>query len=297
MAPVKRPISLSVGEVQTRYGDERTLEMARRAGFDAVDMDVMCYGRGQLPDVYHMPEDQFEEYFTRIRRRAEQLGLAIAHTHNIMSAYRPNDAAYNKELLMRCKKGIQASRLLGCRYTVTHCINSYRWGDETPPEVMHRENQRMFADFLDVIEQNNVCAALESFGRSTDDHCDCFGDARRMLQEYESLPTRHKAFCLDSGHTHTVASMGQPTVPEFIRLFGSRIRLVHLHDNDGLLDQHLIPGQGTINWPEVFDALEEIGYQGYFNYEIILRWFGQSIPQAIEFLGSYLRDFTDRRGR
>lgn len=293
---MKRPISLSVMELQTRFGDEKMLEIASRAGFDGVDMDVMNYGSGCLPDVYHMPQEQLEEYFDGIRRCAERLGIAIAQTHNIMSAYRPNDEAYNRDLLLRARKGIEATRLLGCRYTVTHCINSFRWGDETPPEVMHRENQRMFADILDAIEQNGVCATLESFGRSTQDHCDCFGDAQRMLAEYESLPTQHKAFCVDTGHTHTVASMGQPSAADFIRLFGSRVKILHLNDNDGLLDQHLIPGQGTIDWPDVFDALEEIGYEGYYNYELHLH-FGDSQTEAVRFLGAYLREFTDRRGR
>ena len=161
---MRKPISLSVVSLQLRYGDLKMLEIAKRAGFDAVDMDVMSYGHGKLPDVYRMPQGEFEEYFDGVKRYAAQLGIGIAHTHNIMSAYRPNDEAYNRDLLARCKRGIEATRLLGCRYTVTHCINSYRWGEDTPPEVMHRENQRMFADFLDVIEANGVYATLESFG-------------------------------------------------------------------------------------------------------------------------------------
>ncbi len=293
---MRKPISLSVVSLQLRYGDLKMLEIAKRAGFDAVDMDVMSYGHGKLPDVYRMPQGEFEEYFDGVKRYAAQLGIGIAHTHNIMSAYRPNDEAYNRDLLARCKRGIEATRLLGCRYTVTHCINSYRWGEDTPPEVMHRENQRMFADFLDVIEANGVYATLESFGRSSAGVCDCFGDARRMLAEYESLPTEHKAFCLDAGHTHTATALGQPTVPEFIRLFGSRIKMLHLHDNDGMLDQHLIPRQGTIDWPAVFDALDEIGYEEYYNYECNL-YFGESTDRAALFLGPYLREFTDKRGR
>ena len=121
---MRKPISLSVVSLQLRYGDLKMLEIAKRAGFDAVDMDVMSYGHGKLPDVYRMPQGEFEEYFDGVKRYAAQLGIGIAHTHNIMSAYRPNDEAYNRDLLARCKRGIEATRLLGCRYTVTHCINS-----------------------------------------------------------------------------------------------------------------------------------------------------------------------------
>ena len=108
---MRKPISLSVVSLQLRYGDLKMLEIAKRAGFDAVDMDVMSYGHGKLPDVYRMPQGEFEEYFDGVKRYAAQLGIGIAHTHNIMSAYRP----MTRPITAICWRGASAaSRRRGC---------------------------------------------------------------------------------------------------------------------------------------------------------------------------------------
>jgi len=56
--------------------------------------------------------------------------------------------------------------------------------------------------------------------------------------------------CLDLGHAHISQS-----VPAAIETLGERIRSVHIHDNHGFKDEHLWPGDGTIDWPAVAKAL------------------------------------------
>ncbi len=72
----------------------------------------------------------------------------------------------------------------------------------------------------------------------------------------EILETGHLdriGVCLDLGHAHLTVG-----VPEAIATLGTRIIQVHAHDNHGLKDEHLFPGDGTIDWPatsEAFNAL------------------------------------------
>jgi sugar phosphate isomerase/epimerase len=56
--------------------------------------------------------------------------------------------------------------------------------------------------------------------------------------------------CLDVGHAH----IGDGVTAALAEL-KDRIRSSHLHDNKGDRDAHLWPGDGTINWDEVFDGL------------------------------------------
>ena len=54
-----------------------------------------------------------------------------------------------------------------------------------------------------------------------------------------------------------------------IREAGPLLQALHLHDNDGSGDQHLMPyGAGKIDWKDVFSALKEVGYRGLYNWEI-----------------------------
>jgi len=53
----------------------------------------------------------------------------------------------------------------------------------------------------------------------------------------------HIGVCLDLGHAH--ATVG---VADAITTLGRRISEVHVHDNHGFKDEHLWPGDGTIDW-------------------------------------------------
>lgn len=297
---MSRLISLSSWAHQHHYGDIAALEMISAAGFDGVDFTVVGYGAGKKPDLYAMSDDEFTEYFTSVKKRADELGLAIQQTHNLVYAYTP-DEERNKKLLKDCELGLKANAILGSPVTVIHSIGSGAWGYEScPDEEMHRQNQRMYNDIIPVAEKYGITIALESFGsiKKPDGTMgyDTFADPVKMRHELDSLKTDNKCFCLDSGHTHAATSGGYMSVPEYIRYFGERIKILHLHDNDGIYDQHLYPTQGTIKWGEVFDALDEIGYNGYYNYEVSIK-FGRYLKEATDLLGKFLRDFTDRCGR
>ena len=105
---------------------------------------------------------------------------------------------------------------------------------------------------------------------------------------------------MDTGHTNDAIGGGFLSVPNFIRMFGKRIKVLHLHDNNGTYDQHLPPlmgDPGAVNWPDVFDALDEINYKGVYNFELQLVRYYYALPEAIQFLGKFLRRFVDDRGR
>lgn len=59
--------------------------------------------------------------------------------------------------------------------------------------------------------------------------------------------------CLDLGHAHMTVG-----IPEAIATLGERIATVHVHDNHGMKDEHLWPGDGTIDWPATTTALKAL---------------------------------------
>ncbi len=68
------------------------------------------------------------------------------------------------------------------------------------------------------------------------------------------LPANIK-MCIDTGHTHL---FGIQTTAELIERFAPHISHFHIHDNHGKTDEHLIPGEGTIDWPAVHNALQNV---------------------------------------
>lgn len=59
--------------------------------------------------------------------------------------------------------------------------------------------------------------------------------------------------CLDLGHAHITVG-----VNEAIAVLGNRIVSIHVHDNHGIKDEHLWPGDGTIGWPRAAEALKSL---------------------------------------
>jgi len=58
---------------------------------------------------------------------------------------------------------------------------------------------------------------------------------------------------LDTGHAY----LNGWDMPEVVQRLGLRLEAVHLHDNLGVLDDHLPIGRGSIDWSPVFSAIRK----------------------------------------
>lgn len=71
--------------------------------------------------------------------------------------------------------------------------------------------------------------------------------------------------CLDTGHLN----LHDKDQRNFILKAGKRLKALHIADNEGERDQHMMPyGRGNIDFDQVVKALREVDYEGLFNLEI-----------------------------
>lgn len=290
-----KKIGISCAGVLKRYGFERGLEICKESGFDAVDISLEGYYPGD--EIYGGSEDAFVSHFAGIRQKAEALELEISQTHGRCVTYFQDDAEHNEQIRQVTEKDLKASSVLGSPSCVVHFINSTRWGKQ-PAEVMRSASAHMFDDFVPYAEKYKVNIAMETFGAARVKGTrirDFFADPTEFRQQFERLNTNYKTICVDTGHTHEAESFWVPAPEEMIRILGKDISILHLHDNSGHWDDHLLPGMGNINWPAVFEALEAIGYSGVYNFELALR-FGNMTEEFVRFAGKYLRSFVDCNG-
>ena len=71
-------------------------------------------------------------------------------------------------------------------------------------------------------------------------------------------------FCFDTGH----ANLAQVNQPAAIQQIGSRLKALHINDNRGEKDDHLLPYLGYVEWTPLLKSLADVNYQGDFTYEI-----------------------------
>ncbi|MBT3297094.1 MAG: sugar phosphate isomerase/epimerase [Verrucomicrobia bacterium] len=71
--------------------------------------------------------------------------------------------------------------------------------------------------------------------------------------------------CMDTGHLNLTGGHWRA----FAEWSGDRLKALHIADNMGETDNHILPyGLGTIKWEGFAETLRSIGYEGLFNFEV-----------------------------
>lgn len=97
---------------------------------------------------------------------------------------------------------------------------------------------------------------------------------------------------LDIGHLHC---QGEGPIPEVIRRWGPRLVNVHLEDMRRGVHEHLMFGEGEIDFPPVLQALAEVGYQGGVHVELSRH--SHEGPEAARRACEFLRRITEKVGK
>jgi sugar phosphate isomerase/epimerase len=79
----------------------------------------------------------------------------------------------------------------------------------------------------------------------------------------EDVDADNLGICLDFGHAHM-----EGDVLDAIETVSEHLVTTHVHDNRGKTDDHLVPFDGTIDWPSALTAVQKIGYEGALVLEL-----------------------------
>ena len=84
--------------------------------------------------------------------------------------------------------------------------------------------------------------------------------------EIEDLISAHPNLrvCFDTNHLLSEKD------EDFVKKLGSKIITTHISDYDMVDEKHWLPGEGLIDWASLKSALEEVGYNGPWLYELRL---------------------------
>jgi len=301
---MKRKVSLAIGHFQNKYGDYEALDIAKKLGLDAVDFETVG-GRWDYRNpksVYSGTDEEIAEYFTKLRRHADELGLEIGQTHGRITGFR-DDPEEDDALIRNARLDCLAAGILGAPYVIIHSVTTIYMGADADPKRMHALNYDMFRRIVPFARQYGVKIASETFGDATGRGCcDFFGNINEFLISYNKVCgtedfAEYMSVCVDTGHSNKATRYNSnPSSADVIRMLGKNITTLHLNDNDTLTDQHKLPMTGTLNWNDIFDALDEVGYSGNYNMELNLRHFGEDFAyETAEFAVKLMRFMLRRR--
>ncbi len=141
--------------------------------------------------------------------------------------------------------------------------------DDFSPEQRFERWVQVLTKLSDHLRGTEMSIALENAGGYN-------YSAESLLALIDAVGSDHLGICLDTGHLNLSRSGKAPhygkveyTQSEFIRRAGERLIALHIADNDGTYDQHMMPfGRGNVNFTDVMRGLREVNYSHLFNLEI-----------------------------
>lgn len=176
--------------------------------------------------------------------------------------------------------GIEAAAALGARQMVIHSpfniwTHHHKHAGYGGDAAIAESVRTLLEPALKLGESHGVTMVVENTR-------DARAEDRRALAEYIGSPAL--AVSLDTGHANIACNiLGSQPVDYFVRDAGNLLRHVHLQDNDAQADRHWAPGDGTIIWHAVFQALSELESAPHLVLELRHH---QDIPKGF----GYLRD-------
>lgn len=230
-----------------------SLRYIREAGFRYAD-----YSFGS--DYSHRMgafSENCEAYYDEINRVTEELGIRLVQAHSPMGSPLADDGGRFIADTVRC---VDACGAWGIPNLVVH--SGYTPG-LTVEETL-AANKRFFAPILERAERYGVNILVENFNRMCVPGLYWIDNATDLLRLIELVdhPLFHAVW--DAGH----ANMQETPQDEELRLLGGHVRALHIQDNRGDTDSHLLPFLGTMSLDAVMNGLRDIGYSGYFTFEV-----------------------------
>ncbi len=275
-------ISTTTEDLLRVFPPEETFSLLKRSGFSHGD-----YGFHIIPqDSDFWQDGNWRKEGEKIRAAAEQAQISLNYAHAPFPTFLPDREA-QKRMEDTILKSIEAAGIMGCNYVVIHPQVHEEMEYQSHQREIFEANVAFYRSLGKTAKENHVILAAENLFRYNSEEkryqpsfcSDCHELARLVDELGEGY-----AACLDTGH----AVLNGVAPADAARILGDRLKVLHVHDNDGLLDLHTIPYLGITQWKDFCKALKEIRYQEVFSFEAFAygyRFPKELLPHAIEFLG------------
>lgn len=231
------------------------VEYFHRVGFEGIDYDLEAVTDCMSPD-------NWEKTLGEVANLAAKYGIRMDFGH--LPFLKKNDKRakdyYGLDSVF--KWAIKAAGFAGIKNAVIHPIGTSIPYSELDPEVCFKENIDFLTPYVELAEKCGVKLAIENMRSPLEAE-----GKHRYGSTAEEIARMADYFgvgnCWDFGHANT------SKVDQYSSLvyLGKRLTVLHVNDNHGDLDEHLLPFFGTVNWVKAMKGLKESGFDGCLNYE------------------------------
>ncbi len=281
-------LSCSACHVMRALGETEGLALLKRAGFGGVDYGMHAF---PLSDArYTEAEPDFRARYSRLNSFMHDIGLAVCQFHTIYPTY--VGRADEDDFRFTCvRRGIIAAGQLHSRFAVVHPRIPAVPLSPAARAAAWALNRPFYGALAALARDCGVQIAVENMYQGDDGaYVPSVVSTAEDMREYidrlnEDAGEERFVACLDTGHAHLL----RMDVARFACDLGSRLRLMHAHDNNREGDRHDAPWQGSIDWTAYAHALAAISYGGWISLETD-GYIRHQPPDNVEAAARVLRD-------
>lgn len=258
---------------------EFCIDVLADAGYRVLDMNFCVAMNPDSP----MRTDHWQDYVEQIHERAKMRGIVFRQSHlpyyDIERFRGTEHAAMMEQLIAR---SIVGSSMLGVRWAVTHPFTLSALAENSA--ACCKANLEYFRPHVALAAKYGLGIALETDFDLPEQkiYCSKISELIELCDAFED--PEHVGICYDFGHAN-LQHDGETHRMKLNRI-GKRLQAVHVQDNHGTEDEHLLPFFGSIDWQDAMSGLADIHYPGDLTFEI--QEFGRCMPADMKHLNAEL---------
>ncbi len=229
--------------------------VVRRTGFSCVDFSLNRYLRNsniyksEINHFFSQSIQELEMHFSSHKLAAEREQIFINQMHMPYPIYMPNGSnelnGYLREVV--APKSLAVCAFFGCPYIVLHGYKTVQYvGSE---EKEWDQTERLINFLAPMAKEMGITLCIENLYSNVGGHIvggSCC-NAAKLTERIDRINEKYHAevlgFCFDTGHANLVGI----DFENFMTKLGHRLKVLHIHDNDGKGDLHQIPFTFTLN--------------------------------------------------
>ena len=267
------------GIIESGVDIHEGFQLIRDAGFTKVDFNLDNFLKnsdiysGKINSFFDVEIEKLIPYFEKYKEAMDAAGLSASQMHAPYPVRVPNKEKVS-EYMESCviPKSIVIAKTLGVPWVVVHPFKmQYTHGINRE----NTDNLEYFKVLIPLLKEQGVKICFENLYE---------GKANRMVEGVCANPLQANwlvdtlnaeageelfGMCLDTGHLQLVKRDSY----EYIMAIQNRLKILHLHENDGISDVHEMPftfgdaNRRGLDWEGIAEALALIDYDGTLSFE------------------------------
>lgn len=283
------------------------------AGFSCADFSLNAYlpnsniYQARLNLFFNRSIQELEQFFQPHKRGAESAGIRIHQVHMPYPVYVPKGSKELNDYLWHevAPKSMKLCSFFGCSYIVVHGFKLVHYlGSE---DAEWEQTEAFLDSIAPMAREMGITICIENLydnlgGHLVEGPC-C--DVKKTVERIDRINDKYHAevlgFCFDTGHANLVGL----DFEKFITTLDDRLKVLHIHDNDGIADLHQIPftfsrsraNKPSTDWDGFIRGLRNIHFDKTLSFETapVLSAFPEEMKQdALAFIAKIGRYFKEK---